>query len=112
MHEWMGWAGLGWLGWLQRWAILQVLWSVMCLCFPTLGTHGHVALPIRPPRPQPTFTPAPNIPLLTLPLPHPPPRSNPWYRQHLATVHNNSQEVMLGYSDSGAELGGRLDAHP
>ena len=31
-------------------------------------------------------------------------RSNPWYRQHLATVHNNSQEVMLGYSDSGEAL--------
>ncbi|KAI7840424.1 hypothetical protein COHA_005854 [Chlorella ohadii] len=31
--------------------------------------------------------------------------SNPWYRQHLATVHNNSQEVMLGYSDSGKDAG-------
>ncbi|PRW39191.1 phosphoenolpyruvate carboxylase 4 [Chlorella sorokiniana] len=31
--------------------------------------------------------------------------SNPWYRQHLATVHNNTQEVMLGYSDSGKDAG-------
>ncbi len=28
-------------------------------------------------------------------------RSNEWYREHLATVHGNHQEVMLGYSDSG-----------
>lgn len=43
VHEWMGWVGLAAL--LQRWAVLQALWSVMCLCFPTFGTHEHVMLP-------------------------------------------------------------------
>ena len=27
--------------------------------------------------------------------------SNEWYAQHLASVHDNKQEIMLGYSDSG-----------
>lgn len=31
--------------------------------------------------------------------------SNPWYREHLSTVHDNQQEVMLGYSDSGKDAG-------
>jgi phosphoenolpyruvate carboxylase len=36
--------------------------------------------------------------------------ANPWYRQHLRAVHNNNQEVMLGYSDSGKDAG-RLAAN-
>jgi phosphoenolpyruvate carboxylase len=32
--------------------------------------------------------------------------NNPWYRNHLANVHGNQQEVMLGYSDSGGRLSG------
>ncbi|MEW5303367.1 MAG: hypothetical protein WDW36_006068 [Sanguina aurantia] len=36
--------------------------------------------------------------------------ANPWYRAHLAEHHNNSQEVMLGYSDSGKDAG-RLAAN-
>ena len=29
----------------------------------------------------------------------------PWYRQHLSTVHQDSQEVMIGYSDSAKDAG-------
>lgn len=36
--------------------------------------------------------------------------SNPWYRQHLIDAHDNHQEVMLGYSDSGKDAG-RLAAN-
>lgn len=36
--------------------------------------------------------------------------SNPWYRKHLHTMHNDCQEIMLGYSDSGKDAG-RLAAN-
>ncbi|EFJ52200.1 hypothetical protein VOLCADRAFT_56464 [Volvox carteri f. nagariensis] len=36
--------------------------------------------------------------------------TNPWYRAHLAAAHDNHQEVMLGYSDSGKDAG-RLAAN-
>lgn len=32
---------------------------------------------------------------------------HPWYRSHLRTHHNNVQEIMIGYSDSGKD-GGRV----
>jgi phosphoenolpyruvate carboxylase len=31
--------------------------------------------------------------------------NNEWYAKHMRTTHDNQQEVMLGYSDSGGWMG-------